>query len=92
MLENIPAIYQTVIGITAGTLTASAMLPQLIKILREKKAEDISIVMLFVLSSGLAIWVFYGCIKKDIALIITNSFSLLINILVTIFSFIYKRK
>lgn len=89
---EIPSIYQTIIGITAGTLTAICMIPQLIKIIKDKKAKDISISMLFVLMAGLALWVFYGAIKNDIPLLVTNSLSLAINILVTIFSIIYKDK
>lgn len=89
---EIPNIYQTAIGIAAGTLTSICMLPQLIKIIKEKKAEDISILMLFVLMSGLATWVFYGALKNDMAIIITNSLSLAINILVTTFSLLYKKE
>ena len=60
------------------------MLPQLIKILKEKKAEDVSIVMLLVLIAGLALWVVYGFMREDWPLIITNSFSVLLNIVVLI--------
>ena len=48
------------IGIAAGVLTSVSMLPQLIKIIKEKKAGDVSVVMLLVLIGGLALWAFYG--------------------------------
>jgi len=89
---EIPAIYQTIIGVVAGTLTAVSMLPQLIKLIKEKEADDISIPMLFVLMGGLAIWIFYGTLIKDVAVIVTNSLSLCINLLVTVFTFKYKKK
>ncbi len=68
------------VGIAAGILTAFSMLPQLIKIIKEKKAEDVSIAMLLVLIAGLGLWVWYGFMREDIPLIATNSFSVLLNI------------
>ena len=79
-------------GIAAGVLTAISLIPQLVKIIKEKKAEDISIVMLFVLLSGVALWVIYGILKKDYPIIVTNSFSFVVNIFTIIFGSIYKRK
>ncbi len=80
------------VGIGAGILTAFSMLPQLIKIIKEKKAEEISIVMVIVLIAGLSLWIAYGVLKEDWPLIITNSFSVLVNILLLIFRFKYSGK
>ena len=68
------------IGIVAGVLTAGSMLPQVIKVIRDKKAQDISIMMLLVLTSGIALWIVYGIMKKDLPILATNSFSLFINL------------
>jgi MtN3 and saliva related transmembrane protein len=84
-------INPNIIGISAGVFTAASMLPQLIKIIKEKKADDISLPMLFILFSGLILWIWYGFMKTDRAIIITNIFSLLINILTLAFSIKYKR-
>ncbi len=78
------------VGIGAGVLTAFSMLPQLIKVIKEKKAEEISITMVIVLIAGLSLWVAYGVLKEDWPLIITNSFSVLVNILLLIFRFKYS--
>jgi MtN3 and saliva related transmembrane protein len=80
------------VGIGAGILTSVSLLPQLIKIIREKKAEDISYFMLFILLCGLSCWVWYGILRDDLPIMITNSFSLLINSLVIIFTIRYKKK
>ena len=45
-----------VIGIIAGICTGISLLPQLFKIIKEKKADDISYFMLFILLAGLAGW------------------------------------
>lgn len=69
-------------GIAAGVMTAVSMLPQLIKIIKEKKADDVSVLMLMVLIIGLGLWVVYGFLREDWPLIITNSFSFLLNLVV----------
>ena len=69
-------------GIAAGVMTAVSMLPQLIKIIKEKKADDVSVIMLMVLIIGLGLWVVYGFLREDWPLIVTNSFSFLLNLVV----------
>lgn len=81
-----------IIGLTAGILTASSLLPQLIKTIKEKKAEDISIIMLLVLLSGICLWIFYGIRRDDFPIIITNSLSLLLNIIMIFLRIKYKGK
>ncbi len=68
-----------VIGLAAGMLTAGSMLPQVIKSWKEKKAEDVSMIMLIVLIAGIALWIYYGIRKNDLPIVVTNAFSLLVN-------------
>ena len=88
MPENI-SLY---IAICAGICTAISLLPQLIKIIKEKKSENLSFVMLFVLLVGLGAWVAYGILKEDYPIIITNSFSFVVNSLIIGFSLKYRQK
>ena len=80
-----------IVGIIAGTLTGVALLPQLIKLLKEKKPQDISWGMLLVLLGGLSMWTWYGIIKTDYIIIITNAFSILVNICILFFNFRFRR-
>jgi MtN3 and saliva related transmembrane protein len=80
------------IGVAAGALTSISLLPQLIKIIKEKKAGDISYGMLITLLAGLSLWIWYGIMRKDYPIIITNSFSFIINSLVIFFTTRYKNK
>jgi MtN3 and saliva related transmembrane protein len=82
----------SIIGIGASVFTAASTLPQLLKILKEKKANDISIPMLILLFIGLSLWVCYGIKKTDWIIIISNAFSLVINILLVILSIKHKNK
>ncbi len=83
---------ETIIGIIASSATAASMIPQLIKIVREKKAEDVSLLMPFILLGGLCCWVWYGLLKNDWIIIISNSFSVLVNVGIVIATVKYKTK
>lgn len=80
------------VGIAAGIFTSASLVPQLIKLLKEKKAQDISIFFLATLLIGLSLWVWYGIMKKDIPIIATNSFSIVINLLMIIYGIKYKKE
>ncbi len=82
---------QTIIGIAASVFTGISMLPQLVKVVKEKKAEDISAIMLVVLLVGLSAWIWYGFLKKDYILIVSNSFSLLVNVALSVMAVKYKK-
>jgi MtN3 and saliva related transmembrane protein len=80
-----------IIGISAGICTACSLLPQVFKTLKEKKADDVSLAMLFVLQAGLILWTVYGFMRSDIPIIATNIFSLLVNITMVILRIRYKK-
>lgn len=80
-----------VIGFIAGIFTGISLLPQLIKIVKEKKTEAISIWMLVILMAGLALWTTYGFLKNDLPIIITNAFSMLVNVIILILRLKYGK-
>jgi MtN3 and saliva related transmembrane protein len=84
--------YETLIGIGASALTSTSLLPQLVKLIKEKKSKDVSIVMLLVLMLGLSCWIYYGILKDDFIIIIANAFALLINILNIVYTIRFKDK
>ena len=79
-----------IIGIIAGVFTATSLLPQAIKIFKEKKSEDVSIGMLLFLMTGVSLWIYYGYLRDDLPIIITNCFSLLLNIVTLFLRIKYK--
>ena len=80
-----------IIGLAAGVLTASSLIPQVIKTIKNKSAEDVSLLMLFVLQAGIILWIVYGIKREDLPIILTNSVSLMVNILMVILGFKYKK-
>ena len=77
-----------IIGLIGAALTTFSFLPQAIKAIRTKHTKDLSMPMLVMLIFGIAFWVTYGILIKNIPLITANSISL---ILMTTIYFI-KRK
>jgi MtN3 and saliva related transmembrane protein len=77
-----------IIGLIGAALTTFSFLPQAVKAIRTKHTKDLSMPMLIMLIFGIAFWVTYGILIKDIPLIIANSISL---VLMTTLFFI-KRK
>src|SRR4051794_23227225 len=85
-------LFITIVGIVAGVFTATSMLPQVIKTLKEKEAEDVSPVMLIVLITGITLWVFYGILRNDVPIIATNGFSLILNLFMLYLRWRYRKK
>lgn len=81
-----------IIGVIAGVCTSLSLLPQLIKIIREKKANDISLFYLGVLFIGLILWIVYGVRRQDLPVIITNGVAIVINFLIIIVGIKYKQQ
>lgn len=79
------------VGIVAGIFTAASMLPQVFKIIKEKEAEQVSLIMLFVLIAGICLWMAYGWLKKDTPIIATNSFSFLTNVVLIVLRIRYRK-
>ena len=74
----------TLIGLIAATCTTCSFLPQVIKILRSKRTNDVSLLMYTILSTGLFLWLIYGFLLMDLPLILANtvSFTLAMCVLV----------
>ena len=81
----------TIVGLVASVCTGLSLVPQLIKLIKEKKASDISVYMLVILFAGVGCWVVYGFLKKDWIIIISNSFSFVVNMALTILTIKYKK-
>lgn len=83
---------QTAIGLAASILTTLAAIPQLIKIITTKKAENISLLWIVILFLGLCGWIYYGILKHDYIILVSNSIGALINVVIAFSAILYKRK
>jgi MtN3 and saliva related transmembrane protein len=79
-----------ILGLGAGICTSSAAIPQLVKTIKEKKAEQISPFMFIIMFTGNALWVYYGFNKSDLPIISTNILSLALDTAMLVLKFKYK--
>jgi MtN3 and saliva related transmembrane protein len=77
------------IGAIAGTLTTLAFIPQVIKTWRSGSAEDISLVMFLLFTTGVVLWLIYGIALNALPIIIANSITLLLALTILILKIRY---
>ena len=68
------------IGYAAGALTTVAYIPQVWKVWSARSAQDISLKMILILSSGLALWCVYGIAVGQWPIIIANAISVVLTL------------
>lgn len=79
-----------ILGLAAGTITSITFVPQVIQIWKTKSAKDLSLMMLLLLITGVLMWLTYGIIVKDTAIIYTNSMVLAMSLIMLYFKFRFK--
>jgi len=82
----------TIIGLSAAVLTMFSFIPQIIKVLKNKCAKDVSLITLFQLSLGVSLWIAYGIHLKDSIIIIANSITLVTLVTLIYFYFSFGRR
>ena len=65
------------IGIIAACLTTFAFAPQVIKIIKDKNTQSLSLIMCIMQTTGIFLWLVHGLMIKDFPLIFANSISYL---------------
>ena len=64
------------LGLLASTLATLAFLPQVVKTLRSRSANDFSLVTLVMLEGGCGLWIFYGVLRHAPAIWLGNGVTL----------------
>ena len=78
-------------GYFAAILTTAAFLPQLIKTLKTKKAEDVSLVTLIMFITGVGSWIIYGYKITSLPILIANIITLVLNLFILISKIYYSK-
>ena len=78
-------------GYFAAILTTAAFLPQLIKTLRTKKADDVSLVTLIMFICGVFSWIIYGYKISSIPILMANIITFTLNVLILISKIYYSK-
>ena len=78
-------------GYFAAILTTAAFLPQLIKTLKTKKADDVSLITLIMFISGVGSWIIYGYEISSSPILIANVITFILNLLILISKLYYSK-
>ena len=79
-------------GYFAAILTTLAFLPQLIKTLKTKKAEDVSLITLIMFLTGVFSWIIYGYKISSTPILLANIITFILNLLILIFKISFSKK
>ena len=79
-------------GYFAAILTTLAFLPQLIKTIKTKKAEDVSLLTLIMFLTGVFSWIIYGYKISSTPILIANVITFILNSLILIFKITFAKK
>ena len=69
----------TLVGTAAGLCSMSSFLPQLIKIVRERRAEGVSLRTYAITVTGFCLWIGYGWLLGSWPVAVSNAVSLLLS-------------
>ena len=79
-------------GYLAAILTTLAFLPQLLKTLTTKRAEDVSTITLIMFIVGVGSWIIYGFKINSMPILIANIVTFILNILILSSKFYFSDK
>ena len=79
-------------GYFAAILTTAAFLPQLIKTLKTKKAEDVSLLTLIMFICGVGSWIIYGYQISSSPILLANIITLILNLSILMSKVYYSKK
>ena len=77
----------SVIGISASIFALSSTVPQIVKGLKTKKMDDLSIWLILSLIVGLSLWVIYGIGRRDVVIVGGNIVGVSLNLVLLFLKF-----
>lgn len=78
------------IGYCAACLTTISLLPQIIKIIKEKETTNISLTMYIFFSIGVILWLIFGILIGSLPIIIANSITLFFSMIILFYKIKFK--
>ncbi len=79
-----------IIGLVAAVLTTASFVPQVYKTWKSKSADSLSLTMYLVFFVGIILWLIYGIHLNSLSMIIANSITSVLALLLIIFKLRYK--
>jgi MtN3 and saliva related transmembrane protein len=79
------------VGILASIFALSSTVPQIIKGVKTKKMDDVSVWLILSLIVGLSLWVIYGIGINDVVIVGGNTVGVSLNVVLLFLKFRYSR-
>lgn len=85
-------MWLTLVGSIAAALVSSSFVPQIIKGYRTKHLEDVSYLLMILISVGMSLWIVYGVEKQDYVIIGANAVTIALNMILLGLKIQYSRR
>ena len=79
-----------IIGLIAASLTTAAFVPQVYKTWKTKLVDELSLTMYLVFFTGIVLWLIYGILINSLSIILANTITGLLVLLLIYFKIKYK--
>jgi MtN3 and saliva related transmembrane protein len=74
-------IWLTLVGSIASVLVSSSFIPQIIKGYKTKHLDDVSYLLMILISAGMSLWIVYGIAKQDMVIVGANTATIALNMI-----------
>ncbi|MGC8484877.1 MAG: SemiSWEET transporter [Candidatus Baltobacteraceae bacterium] len=80
------------LGLSAGTLTTLSFMPQMLRIVKRRSADDLSYGALAFFILGISLWVWYGIALHSLPILLTNAVTLALNFSILVLKIAHDRR
>jgi MtN3 and saliva related transmembrane protein len=78
------------VGYLAATLTTAAFVPQVAQVWKSKSTKDLALPTLLSFIAGVSMWLIYGLLVQSTPVVIANTVTLILNLVILRFKLKYK--
>ncbi len=80
------------IGFAAAACTTAAFVPQVVRVWRLKRAEEICLVTVLALSIGSLVWLTYGLLISSLPIVLANGVTLVLVLTILLLKVMWDRR
>tara|TARA_B100000989_G_scaffold289588_1_gene261649 strand:- start:74 stop:343 length:270 start_codon:yes stop_codon:yes gene_type:complete len=80
-----------IVGMFAALLTTLAFIPQVLKVIKLKKTDGLSLTTYIIFTLGVALWLVYGFFKNSISMVLGNGITLILSMIILVYIVIEKK-
>ena len=74
-----------IIGMSAAVLTTLAFVPQVLKVIKLKKTDGLSLNTYIIFTLGVGLWFIYGFFKNSLSMVLGNGITLILSMIILVY-------